>query len=100
MAEPIRARNYTCYSPQCEGQIKGLDKVPKMYGRAAECWCCGSELYTIPRYGAPGDAVAHRPGVTPIMLNTSSGNSFINPGGWFQSFQGLLVSRPVSARQD
>lgn len=98
MAEPIKARNYTCYSPACEGQIKGLDKVPKMYGRAAECWCCGSDLYTLPRFGAPTTAVVGRPGVTANMLQTSSATSNINPAGWFQSFQGLLVTRPAGQR--
>lgn len=100
MAEPIRIRNYTCYSPACEGFIMGIDKVPKPFGRAAQCWCCNDDRYTLPRFGASNDYVVGRPGVTENMTKTSHPSVIINPGGWLQGFAGLINSRPASASQD
>lgn len=94
----IKSRNYKCYSPMCDGEVQAVDTVPKPEGRAAECWCCGSDLYTVPRYGAPDDAVAANPKVSKMMLRSSVPATSIN--NWQAAFTGLFIPRPNGAQSD
>ena len=91
----IKVRNYTCFSPECHGSIKGSDLEPKPHGWGAVCWCCDSDQYTLPRYGAPDDAVKEMPGV-PRQTNTFAPNLT----SWQQAFAGLIVNQPPVGQRD
>lgn len=43
-----RKTSYTCESPSCRTEIRGLGDSPDWY-TAVECWFCGSNEYTMPR---------------------------------------------------
>lgn len=92
MSDLVPARNYCCYSPLCDGEVKGLDKEPKPHGLAAICWACGSDLYTVPRYGATQEHVESHPKIDKRML--TSIHMPYNPINWQQMFAGMIVSRP------
>ncbi len=57
----VNVRVYTCHSVDCAGEVSGMDKIPKPHGIAAICWACGSDLWTMPRFGA--DDASHIPNV-------------------------------------
>lgn len=94
----IKMRSYQCFSPLCDGSVKAIDKEPKPHGRAALCWCCESDKYTVPRYGATEEAVAHHPKVTRQMLGSRIDTSSL--GNWQATFAGLLVSNPHPGQAD
>lgn len=95
----IPTRNYTCFSPLCDGAVRGLDSVPKPEGRGAVCWSCGSDLYTLPRYGATSEHVKQHPKVTPVMLATHAPSVVFGPMGWMQAFAGMTITRPEGASE-
>jgi hypothetical protein len=81
----VKTRSYTCFGAECDGAVKGLDAVPKEHGRAAVCWSCGSDLFTVPRYGASDAAVLGNPKVP------KPGTFVPHLTAWQQVFAGLTI---------
>lgn len=96
MAETtINSRIYTCYSSECAGGVSGRDTDPKPHGVAATCWACGTDLYTMPRFGAPSD---HIPEVKKIITYPKPVNAI--GYGWAESFANLWAPRQDVGQRD